>query len=456
VKAVPASGKAANEPTHTWFAAILGGLLGLSVVKFGTPVILDRHVHRPETMLEWVFNSWPIYWGFALAVIVVATACLVLITWCRRFQPCRCRRMVPPPFCLLPLFWLAWQGIAALGTVDAYLTRITMAHFSVCIALFYVGWFCLSRIDNLKPLFLGLLVGFILMIWAGFDQRFGGLEATREMLYATADLTLYPPEFLRRIASDRIFGTLFYPNALAGVILLLAPLLIWFVHEQTAKMSNIMRGTAIGLLSYGSVACLYWSQSKAGWLVAAVLVFISLLQLPTSPRIRWSCAATILLLALALFAVRFSDYFVRGAASASARMDYWEAAWITARHNPVTGTGPGTFQIPYAKLKRPESEMARLTHNDYLQQGSDGGWVSMVLYTGLIFGSIAFLYRKAKSQPLWFLAWLGLTGWALHSIVEFGLYIPALAWPAFTLLGWLWAVMPSEAHVKSDALAKNP
>jgi hypothetical protein len=405
-------------------------------------------------MLEWVYNSWPIYWGFGLAAIVVAMAWSVIGTSHNHKRSPRSVCLVPPAFCLLPLLWLAWQGIAALGTVDAYLTSITLAHFTVCIALFYVGLFCLSRIDDLRPLFLGVLAGFILMIWAGFDQRFGGLEATRQMLYATGNLHLYPPEFLSRIASDRIFGTLFYPNALAGVILLLAPLLIWFVHQQSARLSNIMRGTAIGLLAYGSVACLYWSQSKAGWLVAAVLVFISLLHLPTSPRIRWSCAATIFLLALALFTVRFSDYFARGAASASARMDYWEAAWITVRHHPVTGTGPGTFQIPYAELKRPESEMARLTHNDYLQQGSDGGWVSMVLYTGFIFGSIAFLYPKAKLQPLWFLAWLGLTGWALHSIVEFGLYIPALAWPAFTLLGWLWAVMPSEARVEPHAAAK--
>ncbi|MDB6023564.1 MAG: O-antigen polymerase, partial [Pedosphaera sp.] len=33
--------------------------------------------------------------------------------------------------------------------------------------------------------------------------------------------------------------------------------------------------------------------------------------------------------------------------------------------------------------------------------------------------------------------WLGVLGWALQSFVEFGLYIPALAWPAFGFMGWL-------------------
>jgi hypothetical protein len=33
--------------------------------------------------------------------------------------------------------------------------------------------------------------------------------------------------------------------------------------------------------------------------------------------------------------------------------------------------------------------------------------------------------------------WLGTLGWALQSFVEFGLYLPALAWPAFAFLGCL-------------------
>jgi len=38
---------------------------------------------------------------------------------------------------------------------------------------------------------------------------------------------------------------------------------------------------------------------------------------------------------------------------------------------------------------------------------------------------------------LHFATWLGLLGWSLQSLMEFGLYIPALAWPAFTLIGLL-------------------
>jgi hypothetical protein len=39
-----------------------------------------------------------------------------------------------------------------------------------------------------------------------------------------------------------------------------------------------------------------------------------------------------------------------------------------------------------------------------------------------------------------FAVWLGLLGLFLHSLMEFHLYYPALAWPAFFLLGWLWGL----------------
>ena len=82
--------------------------------------------------------------------------------------------------------------------------------------------------------------------------------------------------------------------------------------------------------------------------------------------------------------------------------------------------------------------MSRLVHNDYLQQASDSGFPGFLTYAALIWVSIAQLHRKCASDTLRFALWLGLAGWACHSLVEFGLYIPALSWLPFTLLGWLW------------------
>ena len=149
-----------------------------------------------------------------------------------------------------------------------------------------------------------------------------------------------------------------------------------------------------------------------------------------------------------------------------ARFDYWRAAAQTTKATPVFGTGPGTFQIAYQKVKRPESEPSRLAHNDYLEQASDSGLPGFILYAVFIVGGLAKtrnpkseIRRKpearspklspslqASATPLvrdsgqdWpaFWVWLGVLGWALQGLVEFGLYIPALAWPAFALMGWL-------------------
>ena len=142
-------------------------------------------------------------------------------------------------------------------------------------------------------------------------------------------------------------------------------------------------------------------------------------------------------LGLGLFWLNYQAYFGRGATSVAARFDYWRAAWQTLESNPILGSGPGTFMVSYKKLKRPEAEMTRLAHNDFLQQGSDSGWTGLLAYVTWILGGIAMLHRKSSTDLTSLSVWLGLTGMALQSFVEFGLYIPALAWPFFLLLGWL-------------------
>jgi O-antigen ligase len=146
-----------------------------------------------------------------------------------------------------------------------------------------------------------------------------------------------------------------------------------------------------------------------------------------------------LVLGLGLFAVRFQQYFATGATSASARLDYWRAAVQTVTDKPIFGSGPGTFQRPYSELKSPESEMARLAHNDYLEQFSDSGVVGGLAYLGWIGLALGFVGRKVwtRPNPIYLGVYAGLMAWFLQGLGEFSLYIPALAWTAFTLLGLL-------------------
>jgi O-antigen ligase len=106
----------------------------------------------------------------------------------------------------------------------------------------------------------------------------------------------------------------------------------------------------------------------------------------------------------------------------------------------MLGSGPGTFGVSYKTIKAPEAEMTRLVHNDFLQQGSDSGWIGLMAYAVWVLGGVLFISRKGISHRLFFGAWLGLAGIAAQSFVEFGLFIPALAWPFFLLFGWLAGV----------------
>ena len=285
-----------------------------------------------------------------------------------------------------------------------------------------------------------LLAGFAWMLWMGFGQHFGGLESTLQMIYQQPDWRQLSPEYLKRVASTRIFSTLVYPNALAGAILLFLPMLMARVFGMTARLANISRGVLVGLLGYAGLACLYWSGSKSGWIILLALGLVAAFRLPLHRQVKLAIVAVALIAGLAGFLVKYSDYFRRGATSVTARFDYWRAAWQITRAHPVFGTGPGTFSIPYKQIKAPQSEMTRLVHNNFLEQASDSGVIGFLAFSSFIIGSLTFLCRKSNPDPVQFCVWLGLFGWSIQGVVEFGLYIPALAWPAFLFFGWLLGV----------------
>jgi O-antigen ligase len=109
----------------------------------------------------------------------------------------------------------------------------------------------------------------------------------------------------------------------------------------------------------------------------------------------------------------------------------------------------------YRRAKPPEAEMTRLAHNDYLQQAADSGMVGFLCYAVFFAGSVLRLRRRVwrSASPLARGVWLGSTGLAVQGLVEFGLYVPALAWAQFLLLGWLWGVAGNaESHRLAPAV----
>lgn len=478
-----------------FFALVFGAFLGLCILKWGNPVILDAQIPMPRDAAEWLQQPWPA----RLAAPLLMVLAVVGVMTSKPMESLRGRR-IPALLLILPAIWMAWQSLAAGRSIDPVLTGLTLPQLAGCLACYGLGFLVLGPALRSGWLWAGLIAGFGLCLnkaaqqhlfelrqdyqvllegqatgWTNFTAASLAEMKANLLIIQTNGVDIANPVILDKMRRARVNGTMVYPNALAGLILLLLPASLAVLATVSATLKASVRRLVVGSFGVLGLLALYWTGSKAGWLVAIGVGAVALLLRPGSVRTKATWVAVLLAGGLGLFGLRFAGYFAKGATSAVARADYWKAAVQNTREHPVWGSGPGTFQRPYARLKAPESEMARLVHNDFLEQASDSGLPGFALYTAWISGLLWTLGRRIttsqtletplskespadslnpngtgwKSWPeadrrrLELAVFIGLLGWFTHGLAEFGLYIPASAWTAFTLAGALLAgVMP--------------
>jgi len=435
-----ATKKSPNKQSVAWIF-IIGLILGVIVVKQGNPIILYKYTTQtePRELLEWIYMSWPTKVGFLLTLVAGLIA-----LWCTQ--------KIPKPLTaqlILPISWLAWQTIVTLVTNEAKTPAIVLLHFACELAWFYIGVLAIRpHLEKWIP-WAGLVCGLGIIILFGFDQRFGGLEQTRKFFWEHIYPTLPnpDPELIKRMYSNRIFSTLFYPNTLASVLILCTPIVLWSIWNMESIFKKDARVLLIIVFSAGAFLCLVWSGSKAGWIIALCQLTIAGYFLPVNPQLKRIFLILVLLAGMIGFLCRYHAYLQKGAPSAEARLYYWKAALKLTAQNPLFGIGQGNFGRYYAKIKPPEAEMAKLVHNDYLQQAVESGIPGFILFLSAVGVCMLNATRQAIRSPYSavFCLWLGLIGWALQSFTEFGLYIPAVGWIAFCFLGCL-AIPVNETH----------
>jgi O-antigen ligase len=457
------------------YALGFGLFLGLAILKFGNPVILDQKITPPASPSEFWTYAWPTHWGnWILLPLALAGAALGFMSKPRWPGT---RRLW-----LLPLLWFGWQLLSATRTMDGNLTTTTLWQLTGCVACYFLGAMVLGRERALNWLLAGVLVAFACCLIRGINQRLFEFPQSRQLLLEgeEAGWTNIPPEMfaemkhdrvvittngvdvpnpviLAKFAKGRVNGTLVYPNALAGLILLLLPVSLVLAFNSTRRLRPPIRAAVIALTIFLGGSAFFWTGSKLGWLIALALGGSCLFRLQWPMRLKLATLTGILLIGLVIFAVRFHSYFAAGATSVGARFDYWRAAVETTVKHPLLGTGPGTFQRPYERLKSPEAEMARLAHNDYLEQFSDSGFAGGIFYAAWIALSLATIGRQAwrSGDLMIFALFAGLLGWFVQGLGEFSLYVPALAWTAFTLLGCLLALTGNQID-KDPATGYSP
>ena len=377
---------------------------------------------------------------------------------------------------LLPLAWLGWQLLAFQSSVDRGLSSATLPQLAGCVGCYFLGAFLPGRPGIVRWLLVGILAAFTYCLMRGVEQRVFEfpdsyqslvqgekeqwtneppdmlLEMKKEgVIVTTNGMDIANPAILAKFAKGRVSGTLVYPNALAGIILLLFPVAISVAFNDTKSLKPVIRAAVIAMTIGLGGSAFFFTGSKLGWLLAIGLGGLMLFRLKWSTRLKWTALALILIMGLGVFGIRFHKYLAGGATSVGARFDYWRAAVKTAEYYPVFGTGPGTFQRPYARLKSPDAEMARLTHNDYLEQFSDSGLVGGLSYAAWIILALTFSGRRIwqRGDYLAVALFAGTLAWFVQGLGEFSLYIPGLAWLAFTLLGSLVGLATNEFDKKT-------
>lgn len=431
-----------------WILA-LGIILALAIRFLGIPVIVEiPPILIPEMDLmahsaslqdaQALFSSNQISrtWGWAL----VALAIIAIPLYYKKTPLSTLLKTIH----LSALAWILLIILSAYSPPESAPQLIipSVAHLILCWLCFELGYCLLSQYpQQIKTMLWITCIGLIPVFLAAFQQHYGGLAAMRDSVFANASPDTLPEDFVRRLTSIRVYGTMVYPNSLAGLILLMLPACLYSLWELPAKIPQIIRLLLVGILGYMGCAAFFWSGSKTAWLVCLILGIITLfLKAKITNKYKLITGAGILCIGLIAFALTFSDYFKRGATSMSARFTYWNAAALNIQEHPLLGSGPGTFAIPYQKVKTPEDEMARLCHNDYLEQATDSGIPAAIAYLLFIAACFTLLWRQWKQHtPLEFCILLGITGFALQGFNEFSLYIPAIAWPFFILLGFLVA-----------------
>ena len=220
---------------------------------------------------------------------------------------------------------------------------------------------------------------------------------------------------------------------------------------------------ALALMIAGVVFCVSRGGILALLGAAVTCLVFGLVQFP-----RWRAGGVLLTVAIALallswfgwerIEARLSTLWT-GEALQDDRVALLPRAWRAIQEFPVWGTGYGTFQyIEPLYLHKPQDVgwVYEHAHNEYLEALIEGGTLRLMLSV-LIIGWVlrlghraVRLHRRRAAAALALGALFGFTTIVVHSFVEFGLHMPAVALLATVLSAQICALgrdeVPSSDH----------
>jgi len=248
--------------------------------------------------------------------------------------------------------------------------------------------------------------------------------------------------FLGRNPSYRIFGTFFNPNELAGFLELVIPLAAaGFLWSRSGAL-RIIAGfaallTVIALLLTGSRGG--WASFAGGMFVFALLAGASFRRTRLALLTGAAVIALVLLVGLALTPLRLRLLGAGERSSNMFRYLTWRGTETMAAAHPLLGVGPDAFEFAYPRYA--VGGFTRMAHQNYLQitaeMGVPGGlaFVWMLAAFFWLAGRGFRRLREREDRLLCAACTAGVLAFCIHSLLDYGWYIGAIALTLFGLFG---------------------
>jgi O-antigen ligase len=201
----------------------------------------------------------------------------------------------------------------------------------------------------------------------------------------------------------RVYGTLGNPNFVAALMAISIPL-AGGLAMASGGSRRVRVIVALAIVMMAAALAVTGSRAGAIGLACGVVVFAVLLRHRLS---RWVIAGAVLVAVVAIVASggRGTIETLRG------RLYIWQTTWAHAWERPITGVGPGAFELYYAgwddAARASRSAGGRdvrfagpqqAAHNDYLQALVERG-VGGLVTTLLVLATPLLVWRRSRRCP---------------------------------------------------------
>jgi putative inorganic carbon (HCO3(-)) transporter len=344
---------------------------------------------------------------------------------------------VTPIHLLVLLYW----GIA---TVAMAFSPVKQAAFSGWVNLtLYLLMFSLGARVLRSPRLTHWIVTLFLLV-----ALVVSVYGVRQQLFGAKQLATWNDPTSQMAQDTRVYSYLGNPNLLAGyllpaIALSLAAVFVW--------RRWLPKALAVVMVMVNA-ACLYFTDSRGGWIGMSALSLTFLLLLYYGYRStlspfwrRWllpivlgslgSLAIAGLILVEPLRLRVLSIFAGRGDSSNNFRMNVWSAVFEMIRDRPLIGIGPGhdAFNKIYPLYMRPRFS-ALSAYSIYLETVVEMGFIGLGCFLWLLVaaiaqgvGQIARLGEERNAQGFWLIAAIAaMAGMLAHGCVDTVWYRPEI------------------------------